>query len=317
MNFSAPVAVTANTVYVASYHTNVGNYAANNGYFVVGVDNPPVHLLQDGASGGDGVYAYSISSLFPSNTFQSSNYWVDVVFTTSSAPAPLSLTATTPASGATGVSSGAAVSATFNNTLDATTITASTFTLKNASNTQVSGSITVSGNTATLTPSSALAASTTYTATLTTGIKDVNGSALAADFTWSFTTAAAGGNCSSPANPIVAENCLAGNSASEWDISGAGDATIQGFATDISVNQGGTINFKINTNAPGYRLDIYRMGYYGGNGARKVATINAVWSSESAGLPDQFHDRPDRLRQLGGLGVVDRTRQRDFWDLFR
>ena len=58
-------------------------------------------------------------------------------------------------------------------------------------------------------------------------------------------------------------------------MTGAGDTTsIQGFATDISVNHGGTVNFKINTNAEAYRLDIYRMGYYGGRGARKVTTVN-------------------------------------------
>jgi hypothetical protein len=54
----------------------------------------------------------------------------------------------------------------------------------------VSASYSVSGTTATLTPSSALAGSTTYTATLTTGIKDVNGNALATSFTWSFNTVA-------------------------------------------------------------------------------------------------------------------------------
>ena len=37
-------------------------------------------------------------------------------------------------------------------------------------------------------------------------------------------------------NAIVTENALTGNPASEWDISGAGDLTIQGFATQISVN---------------------------------------------------------------------------------
>ena len=55
-----------------------------------------------------------------------------------------------------------------------------------------------------------------------------------------------------------------------WDINGSGDSSIQGFATDISVNKGGTIRFKIKTNA-NYRLDIYRLGYYGGSGARLVA----------------------------------------------
>ena len=78
-------------------------------------------------------------------------------------------------------------------------------------------------------------------------------------------------SCSSPANAIEKENCLPGNPSSDWDISAAGDPTIQGFATDISVNVGGTIFFKINTNATKYHFDIYRLGYYGGNGARLIA----------------------------------------------
>ena len=72
-------------------------------------------------------------------------------------------------------------------------------------------------------------------------------------------------------NPIVDENLKPGNSPDEWDIDGAGDTTIQGFATDISVNKGDTIHFKVKTNATNYRLDIYRLGYYGGSGARLVA----------------------------------------------
>jgi Domain of unknown function (DUF4082)/Bacterial Ig domain len=81
--------------------------------------------------------------------------------------------------------------------------------------------------------------------------------------------------CSSPANPIVAENCLPGNPDSEWDVktADAGDPTIQGFATDISVNQGGTVFFKVKA-AHAYSINIYRMGYYQGLGARKVATIS-------------------------------------------
>src|SRR3954454_9217156 len=86
-------------------------------------------------------------------------------------------------------------------------------------------------------------------------------------------TAAAAGPCDAPANPIVAENCEQGSPASEWDVNGAGDPSIQGFATDISVDQGGTVRFKIDTPSTDYRLDIYRLGYYGGSGARKVATV--------------------------------------------
>jgi hypothetical protein len=82
--------------------------------------------------------------------------------------------------------------------------------------------------------------------------------------------------CTAPANAIVAENCLTGNPASEWDVSGAGDASLQGFATDISVNRGQTVSFKIATTYAAYKLDIYRMGYYGGLGARKVASLARV-----------------------------------------
>ena len=72
-------------------------------------------------------------------------------------------------------------------------------------------------------------------------------------------------------NPIVTENALAGNPASEWDISGAGSTSLQGFATDISVNKGQRINFKINTSSAfTYTIRIYRLGYYQGNGARLI-----------------------------------------------
>src|SRR4051812_37081992 len=77
-----------------------------------------------------------------------------------------------------------------------------------------------------------------------------------------------------PANAIVTENQLAGTPQSTWGVSGAGDSTIQGFATDISVDHGQAVQFKINSSAnKAYKIDIYRMGYYQGNGARLVATI--------------------------------------------
>ena len=81
VNFSAPVAITANTVYIVSYHTNVGRYAFDNFFFAsAGTDNAPLHALQNGVSGGNGVYRYGASA-FPNSTYQSTNYWVDLVFT--------------------------------------------------------------------------------------------------------------------------------------------------------------------------------------------------------------------------------------------
>ena len=78
--FSTPVAITANTVYVASYHTNTGRFAADQAYFAAsGVDRPPLHALPASA-GGNGVYVYGANSAFPTNTYNATNYWVDVVF---------------------------------------------------------------------------------------------------------------------------------------------------------------------------------------------------------------------------------------------
>jgi hypothetical protein len=79
--------------------------------------------------------------------------------------------------------------------------------------------------------------------------------------------------CDMPANAIVAENCLPGNPPSQWDVSGEGDLSIQGFATDISVDAGQTIGFKVATNSTNYRIEIYRLGYYAGLGARLVAVV--------------------------------------------
>ncbi|WP_420830271.1 N,N-dimethylformamidase beta subunit family domain-containing protein, partial [Rhizobium giardinii] len=95
-------------------------------------------------------------------------------------------------------------------------------------------------------------------------------------------------------NPIVLENQKPGNPESEWGIDGAGSSNIEGFATDISINRGQTVSFKINTNSSNYRIDIYRLGYYGGMGARKVATI------QHTGVQNQ----PTPLRD-SATGLVD------------
>jgi len=115
---------------------------------------------------------------------------------------------------------------------------------------------------------------------------------------------AAMASCASPANAIEAENCFAGTPPSIWDIPShdAGDPTIQGFATDISVNEGDKVSFKINTTATAYTISIYRMGYYQGNGARLVATVKP-----SAALPQRqpacLTDAATRLIDCGNWAV--------------
>jgi len=81
-DFATPVAIAANTVYVASYHTGTGHYSEDINYFQAGgVDAPPLHALRNGASGPDGVFVYGNGGVFPNRAATSTNYWVDVVFT--------------------------------------------------------------------------------------------------------------------------------------------------------------------------------------------------------------------------------------------
>src|SRR5262249_12431388 len=155
------------------------------------------------------------TSTFPTSTYQASNYWVDVVFTTSGQgdTTPPTVTSVAPANGATGVSVTTSVTATFSEAIDPTTVNTNTFELRTAANALVPASVSYdsSSQTATLTPTTALAYSATYTALLHGGstdprIKDLAGNALAANSQWSFTTGAANPGCSNPPNPIVAEN---------------------------------------------------------------------------------------------------------------
>ena len=79
VDFSNPVAINAGTTYVASYHTN-GDYSADPNLFATAVTNGPLTAPSSSSSGGNGVYAYGSSSLFPTNSFNSTSYGVDVLF---------------------------------------------------------------------------------------------------------------------------------------------------------------------------------------------------------------------------------------------
>ncbi len=85
--------------------------------------------------------------------------------------------------------------------------------------------------------------------------------------------AAQAATCGPSGNEIACENSLPGAPVDEWDINGAGDDSIQGFGTSMSIDAGQRIDFKIDTNAGAYSIDVYRLGYYGGNGARKIASV--------------------------------------------
>lgn len=410
VTFTTPVAVTANTTYIASYHAPRGRYAINNYYFATtGVDNPPLHALRNGVSGGNGAYRYSgTSSVFPNSTYQSSNYWVDVVFTTTNptptptvtpvptatpvptttlvptatpvpTTTPTALPSPTPTSAPTPPPGGTTYTLWSNTTVPATqsdadsaavelgvkfTSSASgyitgirfykgsantgthTGTLWSATGTQLAMA-TFTNETASgwqqvnFTTPVLLTANTTYVASYhaPVGRYAINMNYFSTAYTntplQALASSTSGGNgvyrygasgfptatwnasnywvdvvfttdstlpsptlsptpsatptpipsptatptptpdlCSPTANAIACENSKPGNPSAEWNVSGTGSTDIQGFATDISVNKGETVRFNIKTPATAYRLDIYRMGYYQGNGARKITTVN-------------------------------------------
>ena len=77
--FATPVEIIPGTTYVASYHTS-GNYSADPELFSSAVTNGPLTAPSSASSGGNGVFSYGSSSLFPTNSFNSTSYGVDVLF---------------------------------------------------------------------------------------------------------------------------------------------------------------------------------------------------------------------------------------------
>ena len=110
----------------------------------------------------------------------------DYVWTFNTGNTPV-VVSTDPANGASEVILTKAISATFSTPMDPSTMVAANYFIKQG-NTLVPGAITYSGSTVLFTPTSPLTANTVYTGTVTTGVKDVAGNAMAANYTWSFST---------------------------------------------------------------------------------------------------------------------------------
>jgi len=97
------------------------------------------------------------------------------------------VSSTNPSTGGAGVALNVKIAATFSAVMNPSTISASTFSVQQGSN-AVSGTVSYSGSTATFTPATNLASGASFTATISTGAKDLSGNALAAAYSWSFVT---------------------------------------------------------------------------------------------------------------------------------
>ena len=174
VDFATPVPINANITYVASYHTGTGYYSLDNNYFTSGsVVNGPLEALEDGIDGGNGVYTYNAQSTFPSQSYNGSNYWVDVVFEIGPDTTPPTITDISPPQGASGIFPDTNATATFNEAIDPATINENTFELRDTANNLVAATVSYDGgtNTATLDPASSLPIST-FTATIKGGGTD-------------------------------------------------------------------------------------------------------------------------------------------------
>lgn len=189
VTFASPVAVKAGTSYIASYHTNTGYYSADSGGLHTQVDNPPLHALADASGAPNGVYAVGAHA-FPSQSYNSANYWVDVVYAPTPDTTPPVVSSISPSAGATSVPTTAKVQVTFGEAMQ--TSGAGTLTVTDPSGASVAGSASFDGSAKVLTfaPTNPLAAATKYTVSVS-GFKDADGNAMASTVTSSFTTSGA------------------------------------------------------------------------------------------------------------------------------
>jgi hypothetical protein len=135
-------------------------------------------------------------------------------FTTGAVPVvvPPTVISTIPINGATGVPLNQIVSATFSTAMNPATINSGTFTLTGPGSTAVSGLVAYAaiGNTLTFTPTANLAPNTLFTATITTGAQNLEGTALAANYVWTFTTGAAAATAAPELVSTVPANAATG-----------------------------------------------------------------------------------------------------------
>ncbi len=212
VSFSTPVNISAGTVYIAGYYAPKGHYAQSSGHMYnnpspmplgnASLDSGPLHALRNTPSSPNGLYLYASGSTFPTNTYNAENYWVDVNFTPTGSPSAPAVTSTAPSAGATGSTVGTTPTATFNQPVTGASVV---FTLNGPNGSSVPGSASynAASNSSTFTPSTTLAYGTTYTATVS-GATNAGGQAMAAPYSWSFTTSPA------PSAPTVSSTSPAG-----------------------------------------------------------------------------------------------------------
>jgi Domain of unknown function (DUF4082)/Bacterial Ig-like domain len=195
VTFGAPVAVTAGTMYVASVSIPDGNYIATPNYFNVDASNYPLTAPSGPNAGGNGVFATTPGTYPAFTSNNNSNYWVDVTFQGNPNATPPTVMGVTPTNGATGVLAGTTLTATFDEAMLPSSFSNSSFVVKDANNTIVTGSFSYNSSTKSMSfiPSQGFTQGATYTATVKSGaggVANLENVPITNDFVWSFTVTA-------------------------------------------------------------------------------------------------------------------------------
>jgi len=218
-------------------------------------------------------------------------------FRTIPVPTLPTVISTMPANGATGVPINQALSATFSEAMTPASINSTSFALTGPGAVTITGTVTyvVAGSVATLVPAASLTPNTVYTATITTGAMDLEGTALVSKYTWSFTTGAASsetppavistvpltGAMGVPLNQIVSATFStamnpATISSSTFTLTGPGATAVTGLVAYSAV--GNTLTFTPTTNLAPSTLFTATIA----TGAKNLAGIalasNYVWT---------------------------------------
>ncbi len=290
VNFATPVAITANTIYVASYFAPNGRYAADGNFFAQPgrrqrADPPAARRCRTAAMASTPTARAAASR--PS-TFSATNYWVDVVFST---------TATVGRPHATDGDEHRAgarrdrrpdvqrqVTATFSEAMDPASISTGSFELRTRRrNALVAASVALQPGhpVATLTPAAPLAPPTTYVATMRGGGIDPRVEGRGRQSRWRRASpgrsppARPAARCAAPANPIVARELPDRQPGQRMGRQRRRRSQPPGLRHPDQRQPRQHRLVQGRHHRQRYRFDIYRLGYYGGLGARKVATVNA------------------------------------------
>ena len=258
---SARLRIAANTTYVVSVNV-VSHYVFTGSGLAASIVNGDLSTVADGANG-----LYGSPGTFPGGSYQNANYFRDIVFE----PDLVSTIAKVSGDNQTGLPG----------TMLANPLIVEVKDANNNLQAGVTVNFTATTGAGVLSPTSAVTgadgrASSTLMLGTSGGVNTVTATAVGV------------GNVAFSAisgpNAVYLENQKAGTTA--WRINNYTMADISGYAGALSVQRGGSLPFKVSVAAPGsYSVEIYRLGYYGGAGARFIVSSGTLSGTTQTTCP--------------------------------